>query len=114
MITENTNLNKLDYPMFKITLNEAWLLTEALRYLRKRKDLLSCHYLCGSLDMVADDYPSEKNGCRKLGSKLMVSLNGYSTLHAYFNIFWDDRSLDEVIQKLRRIWIKKLLKHNGY
>ena len=108
------NLNKLNYPLFKITLDEAWLLTEA------RKKLHHKPYVCVALDYVEKAYPCEEKACERLREKIGQSIRCHSFLSGHLSnrlplgqewhaiTDWSNQ------KKLRQIWIKKLLQHNGY
>lgn len=101
------NLNKLHYPLFKITLNEACLLSEGVRKVNP------CEYtfLCPALRYIGEELHMAK--CeRVLHKKIVVALNYHSTLDSYLGIS-GSITFGE-LHKLRKIWVKKLLKHNGY
>lgn len=110
-MTTSKHPNKLGYPLFKITLNEVWLLNEAQKYLRDTKRRKGETLLCFALDVVAEQYPKEIKRVAILQEKIRRSLMGCLTLGWYLGRPYCN---DEYHQKIRRIWIRKLLKHNGY
>lgn len=101
------NIKELNYPMFELTVDEAWLLIQARKHLKE-----ACSYrLCNSLWYVYKKYRAEESRIDKLKLKIQKSLGCHITLESYFNSYHLFRS--EKI-KLRKEWIRKLLKHNQY
>lgn len=103
------NLNKLNYPMFKITLNEAFLLVEANKHLGAGEKLLCC-----ALNMARFEYQKERKAILKLKQKISIAIRGKSFLSRYMNENGDLSSFDYIPHKLRKVRVKKLLAHNGY
>lgn len=104
------NLNKLNYPMFKITLNEAFLLVEALKRLRG-----GAWYLCQALHLVWRHYPTEDAAVCRLKKKIRASLQGHNFLTEHMSPQLKNlpyRKGNSI--RLRKAWIKKLLAYNGY
>jgi len=96
--------------MFKITLNEAFLLVEANKRLKGES-----WYLCAALRKVHKYYKNEQRSVMSLLSKIKSSLNGHTFLSERMaselkSFNWSVMSS----KKLRKVWIKKLLAYNGY
>ena len=102
------NLNKLDYPMFKITVTEALLLIEARKHLRAGGGYW---YLCSAVTEAANKNDVSCSVLNKLHGKIAKSLDRSTTLFSFFR----EKGLSiSGCGPLRLIWIKKLLAHNGY
>lgn len=98
--------------MFKITLNEAFLLVEANKRLGYGDH--KQHLLCSALNLVERSYPNEQKAIFKLKEKISVSIDGKAYLSSYMFSTGNLPSYDFVSHKLRLVWIKKLLAYNGY
>lgn len=100
-------LKALPYPLFKITLTEAYILTEARKYLggKARQWII----LCGAIDEVVRGGAATEAQEKNLSQKIKKSLSGMSTLSG----FQGANGGANAVQR-RKIWIQKLLKHNGY
>lgn len=99
------NIKKLNYPMFKITLMEAVILTEAIKRFRAQKNSRLCyavHAVVLVLELKISYY-------HKLRHKIVVSLRGKAVLESALGLYVGHQQRD-----MRIIWIKKLLAHNGY
>lgn len=106
------NLNKLTYPMFKITLNEAFLLVEANKRLGRGE--YQEHLLCCALNLVKNHYPSESKAVQKLKLKITKVIDRKGYLSIFMRENGGLNTYDFVSHKLRKAWIKKLLAYNGY
>ncbi len=91
-----------DFPLFKITLDEACALVFARGPLTKGSQCM----LCTTIQSLPPLFASAKVKY-SLRAKLCKSLEGYSHLCAYVGHSYYD-------PKLRVRWIKALLKYNGY
>jgi len=112
-MASRSELNNLAYPMFKITLDEAVILTEAINYLGNKYPepwSVGLHAAIG----LTFFWQCDVNKCIKLCQKVTKSLsNAKWVISLYSHLDIPEMDRDEGI-KAHRIWIKKLLKHNGY
>lgn len=99
--------------MFKITLNEAFLLVEARRKLSGSNWRLS-----DALNAVLNIFPVEAKAVRTLRVKINEAI-----APQHYLADWLDNNGKQLIElgigippsvKLRKAWIKKLLAYNGY
>jgi hypothetical protein len=102
------NLNKLDYPMFKITVTQALLLIEARKRIAKKLNSRVCY----AVSYAAEDLGLGYGGTEpiRLRKKVCASILGNGLLENFFGYQTNCSQQYE----LRKIWIKKLLAHNGY
>mgnify|MGYP001615981504 CR=1 FL=1 len=92
------DLNKLKYPMFKITLTDAYILTELRKYLHSKRKLRHCYGLCRAISILrANNTAVTELQVEQLRVKIEHSLGP----GAYLNVPWFTGAFQE-IQKVRR------------
>jgi hypothetical protein len=102
------NYNKLPYPLFKITLNEATMLVLARKHLN-----VTNGFLCNALMRIQKPFNITT---MRLRDKIMKSIEGKHENPTIPNYFQNDKGITADLHdaELRKVWIDKLLKHNGY
>jgi hypothetical protein len=104
------DIKKLPYPMFKITLTEAVILTDAAKLLNGSDP--RSQYLCVAVDRVTYRLCLSAKTAIALKAKISRAMEFWASLATYFSRHGVE--LGDNNYQARRIWIKKLLAHNGY
>ena len=94
------SINKLNYPIFKVTLDEAAILTESLKYLNERNS----YYLCRAVESAAGSCGYSDGYLNSLHKKINNSLSGCGTLFMYLSASGNPGFGG---YRIRRAWVKK-------